>query len=172
LNLAGRETCAPFPPVALALDGEVDALLEQQPALAAEEVLRERLAAGRTQDAEGGGASSGPQRSDLSVTHLGRQLPAAHCSTGEQKALLLSLVLAQSRLLALDRGTPPLLLLDEVVAHLDAAHRRALFDQVLGLGAQAWMSGTEREPFAELEGAADFFGVADAQIVRQSPYTT
>jgi DNA replication and repair protein RecF len=88
-------------------------------------------------------------------------VPAAQCSTGEQKALLLSLVLANARALAQDFGAPPLLLLDEVAAHLDAGRRAALYDEVCALGTQAWLTGTGRELFAGLEGRAQFLSVTE-----------
>ncbi|MHA1113510.1 MAG: DNA replication/repair protein RecF, partial [Alphaproteobacteria bacterium] len=117
------QTCGigigPFPAAALALDGAVESWLDEGPALSAEDRLRAALADSRARDAETGGAAIGPHRSDLRVTHLTRGLPAAQCSTGEQKALLIALVLAHARLEALDRGAAPLLLLDEIAAHLD-----------------------------------------------------
>lgn len=154
----------PFPPAALALDGAAEAWLDEGPALAAEDRLRAALADSRARDAATGGAAVGPHRSDLCVTHLARGLPAAQCSTGEQKALLIALVLAHARLEALERGAPPLLLLDEIAAHLDPARCAALFAEILALGAQAWMTGTDAALFAPLAGAAQFLSVADARI--------
>jgi DNA replication and repair protein RecF len=91
-------------------------------------------------------------------------MPAALCSTGEQKALLVALVLAAARLLKLQRGAAPLLLLDEITAHLDAQRRAALFDEIEALGAQAWMTGTDAELFAALGGRAAFVNVADGTL--------
>ena len=88
------------------------------------------------------------------------------CSTGEQKALLISVVLAQARLQAAVRGAPPVLLLDEVAAHLDAARRTALFDEILALGAQAWLTGTDEALFAPFGDDAQFLRVRDAAIAR------
>jgi DNA replication and repair protein RecF len=122
------------------------------------------LAADRPRDAESGGAQCGTHRSDLGVTHLARGLPAAQCSTGEQKALLISILLAQARVQIEGRGVAPILLLDEVVAHLDAARRAALFEEILALDLQAWLTGTEAALFAELGGRAQFFGVRDAVV--------
>ncbi len=153
-----------FPAAGLALDGEVEAWLDDGPALGAEDRLRDRLAEARPRDRETGGASFGPHRADLRVRHLSRDLPAELCSTGEQKALLVSIVLAHARLLTLDRDGPPLLLLDEVAAHLDAARRAALFEEILALGAQAWMSGTEAEVFAPLGEAAQVVRVENAAL--------
>jgi len=154
----------PFPQAALALEGAVEAWLTEMPALAAEDRFRGQLAADRPRDAESGGAQCGTHRSDLGVTHLARGLPAAQCSTGEQKALLISIVLAEVRVQIESRGVAPILLLDEVVAHLDAARRAALFEEILALDLQAWLTGTEAALFAELGGRAQFFGVRDAVI--------
>jgi DNA replication and repair protein RecF len=103
------------------------------------------MAAGRT--------LAGPHRTDLAVTHLGKQQPAALCSTGEQKALLLGIVLAHGDLVAGRTGQPPVLLLDEVAAHLDPYRRAALFERLAGKG-QVWMTGTESALFDEVGAAA------------------
>jgi len=154
----------PFPQAALALVGAVEGWLAEMPALAVEDRFRAQLAADRPRDAESGGAHCGTHRSDLGVTHLARGLPAAQCSTGEQKALLLSIVLAEARVQIESRGVAPLLLLDEVVAHLDAIRRAALFEEILALDLQAWLTGTEAALFADLGDRAQFFGVRDAVI--------
>ncbi len=154
----------PFPRARLMLEGEVNARLADGPALEAEDDMRARLAAARRHDAETGGAAVGPHRSDLQVTEVETARPAAHGSTGEQKALLLSIVLSHARLLAAERGAAPLVLLDEVAAHLDPHRRRALFEEILALGAQAWLSGTEAALFAELGTAAQVFAVDDGRL--------
>ena len=154
-----------FPRAGLGLIGEVESWLDELSALAAEDRLRERLAAGRVQDAEAGGASVGPHRSDLAVRHLGNGLAAELCSTGEQKALLVSTVLAHARLLTLESGATPVLLLDEVVAHLDERRRAGLFQELLALGAQAWMTGTDTALFDDLRGRAQYFLVRDARLI-------
>jgi DNA replication and repair protein RecF len=166
LNQACAAGVGPFPRAAVAVAGEVEDWLAAMPALSAEETLRDRLAETRARDTEGGGAAVGPHRSDLAVSYLESGLSAAQCSTGEQKALLLSIVLAHGRLLTLERGAAPILLLDEVAAHLDAARRAALFDELLALGAQAWLTGTDAEFFAELGDAAQFFEVREARVRR------
>jgi DNA replication and repair protein RecF len=174
-DLVGRlgQACGagsgPFPVAGLALDGEVEAALEGQAALAVEDRLRAGLAEARARDAAAGGATAGPHRSDLAVSHMERDLPAALCSTGEQKALLISIVLAHARLLALHRNAPPLLLLDEIAAHLDETRRRALFDEILGLGAQAWLTGTDAAVFADLGERARFFQVRAAVLSAVEP---
>jgi len=112
-----------------------------------------RLAAGRGQDAAAGRALAGPHRSDLDVIHAAKAEPAARGSTGEQKALLIAIILAHAGLVAARAGRPPLLLLDEVAAHLDARRRAALFEQLAATGSQVWMTGTDPGLF-EAVGAA------------------
>lgn len=163
-----NEECAaaegPFPQALLALDGEVEGWLQSGPALAAEDALCQRLVETRSRDAESGGAAAGPHRSDLLVRHQAKDQVAALCSTGEQKALLISMILAHARLVARDRGAPPLLLLDEVVAHLDEARRVALFQALLDLRAQTWMTGTDAALFDALGDRAQFFHVKDGGV--------
>ena len=115
--------------------------------------LAERLARERRRDAAAGRTLSGPHRHDLSVLHIAKGQPAALCSTGEQKALLLSILLAHATLVAAHRGQPPVLLLDEVAAHLDPSRRAALFDRLEHTGGQVWMTGTESSLFNELSSA-------------------
>jgi len=164
LNAACSVGGGAFPAAGLALAGAVEDWLAEMPALDAEDRFRHALAAARLQDGATGGAAVGPHLSDLLVTHLARQEEAAQCSTGEQKALLISIVLANARLRRLDRGAMPLLLLDEVAAHLDEVRRAALFEEILTLGAQAWMTGTDAALFSALGGEAQFFRVEDARI--------
>lgn len=149
-----------FPGAALAVVGTVEGwLAENRTALATECRLREALEQARAADAETGGASVGPHRSDLAVAHARSGRPAKLCSTGEQKVLLIAIVLAGARLQRAERGMAPLLLLDEVAAHLDARHRGALFVEVAELGAQAWYAGTDRNVFAPLSDSAQFVSV-------------
>lgn len=164
LALAAGETAGPFPVPVLAMTGALEAWLAAMPALAVEDRLKAELAAGRRQDAASGGAIAGPHRSDLAVADRRTGMPAADCSTGEQKALLLALVLAHARLQAAERGAPPILLLDEVAAHLDAGRRAALFDELLALGGQVWLTGTDEALFAPLAGAAQFVRVREARL--------
>lgn len=164
LDAAARLGIGPFPRAALAMAGEIDGWLDTMAALDAEDRLRAELAANRLRDAEAGTTSMGPHRSDLAVRHLDLDLPAAEGSTGQQKAVLVSIALAHARLVAMSRGRPPLLLLDEISAHLDAERRAALFDEVVALGAQSWMTGTDAELFAPLRGRAQILRVADGSI--------
>jgi len=117
------------------------------------EPLADQLRDGRRRDAAAGRALKGPHRTDLSVIHAEKSQPAALCSTGEQKALLLSIIIAHAALVAERAGRPPILLLDEVAAHLDPARRAALFDRLAATGGQVWMTGTESELFSALNTA-------------------
>ena len=164
LDAAARLGVGPFPRASLAMAGEVDGWIDTMAAIDAEDRLRSALAASRLRDAEAGTTSVGPHRSDLAVRHLDLDLPAAEGSTGQQKAVLVSIALAHARLVALSRGRPPLLLLDEIAAHLDAERRLALFDEVVALGAQSWMTGTDAELFKPLAGRAQLMRVADGSI--------
>ncbi len=164
LDAAARLGVGPFPRAALAMTGEVDGWIASMAALDAEDRLRAALAASRLRDAEAGTTSCGPHRSDLAVRHLDLDLPAAEGSTGQQKAVLVSIALAHARLVALSRGRPPLLLLDEIAAHLDAERREALFDEVVALGVQSWMTGTDAELFKPLAGRAQILRVTDGSI--------
>jgi DNA replication and repair protein RecF len=164
LDAAARLGVGPFPRAALAMAGEVDGWLAAMAALDAEDRLRAALAANRLRDGESGTTSCGPHRSDLAVRHLDLDLPAAEGSTGQQKALLVSIALAHVRLVTLSRGQPPLLLLDEIAAHLDAERRLALFDEVVALGAQSWMTGTDASLFAPLGSRAQVMRVTDGRI--------
>jgi DNA replication and repair protein RecF len=164
LDAISATAAGPFPGARARLVGAVETWLAEMPALAVEDRLRETLAASRASDAESGGAAVGPQRSDLDVVHTGKDVAAGDCSTGEQKALLIALILAHARLLADERGTLPLLLLDEVVAHLDAERREALFGRILELDVQAWLTGTDADLFASLGPRAQRFRVEDAAV--------
>jgi DNA replication and repair protein RecF len=164
LDAAARLGVGPFPRAALAMAGEIDGWIAAMAALDAEDRMRAELAANRLRDAEAGTTSCGPHRSDLAVRHLDLDLPAAEGSTGQQKALLVSIALAHARLVALSRGRPPLLLLDEIAAHLDAERRAALFDEVVALGVQSWMTGTDADLFKPLAGRAQLLRVADGSI--------
>lgn len=156
----------PFPAAGVTLTGDVETWLDGASALQAEDRLRDALAASRAADREAGRALVGPHRADIEVVHLQKRLPAATCSTGEQKALIISIVLAHARLVALDRGAAPLLLMDEIAAHLDADRRAALFDEICALGAQAWMTGTDLSLFRAFGDRAQYFSVDSATVRR------
>lgn len=124
--------------------------------------LRAALADGRKRDLAAGRTLIGPHRGDLFGVYTAKGVPAKDCSTGEQKALLVSLILANARALAKGFGSPPLLLLDEVAAHLDADRRAALYDEICALGAQAWMTGTEMQLFDSLGARAQYVEVTES----------
>ncbi len=126
-----------------------------------EDALRATFAAGRQQDLYAGRTLSGPHRADIEAIYTAKGIEAKQCSTGEQKALLISLILSNARALAQDFGAPPILLLDEVAAHLDAARRAALYDEICALKAQAWMTGTGVELFDDLGARSQYVHVSD-----------
>ncbi|GAB0115205.1 DNA replication/repair protein RecF [Acidisoma sp. C75] len=147
---------APFPAARLALLCPIAARLDEAPALAVEDWLREQLARSRAADAAAGSASLGAHRSDFALADLETGRPAALASTGQQKALLLGLVLGHALVIAAARGFAPFLLLDEPLVHLDAERRRALLDALTRLPGQAFLTGTDAEAFAPLAGLAEF----------------
>jgi DNA replication and repair protein RecF len=154
----------PFPQARLGLTGDwgevsEETLVEDQAR------LRSALARSRDRDAAAGRALAGPQRTDLAVVHREKDRPAAECSTGEQKALILNLVLAQAARLSRAESQPnPILLLDEVAAHLDRKRRAALFDEITALGLQAFLTGTDRALFEDLQGRAQGVHVDAASL--------
>jgi DNA replication and repair protein RecF len=151
----------PFPQARLSLTGEWEQMAAAGAELAdIEAKLARALAAARDRDAGAGRALTGPHRGDLAVVHAEKDRAAAECSTGEQKALILNLVLAQAARLARSDAAPtPILLLDEVAAHLDARRRAALFDEIEALGLQAFLTGTDDHLFEALAGRAQGFRV-------------
>jgi DNA replication and repair protein RecF len=164
LDRACAKADGPFPRARMRLIGTVEDWLESMPALAAETKLASTLAANRQSDARAGGALIGPHRSDLSVSLAEKGIAAELASTGEQKALLISILLAHTRLQQAVRGEPPLLLLDEIAAHLDPIRRAALFDALLRLDSQAWLTGTDAALFAPLRCQAQFLSVHDGNV--------
>ena len=146
----------PFPQAKLGLAGAWEQMaLDGADIAEVEQRLAAALAAGRERDAAAGRGLTGPHRGDLTVVHAEKDRPAAECSTGEQKALILNLVLAQAARLARAEGQPsPILLLDEVAAHLDRRRRAALFDEILALKLQAFVTGTDDHLFEDLIGRA------------------
>ena len=126
------------------------------------------LEAGRIVDRAAGRTLQGPHRADLIVTHLNKAMDAARCSTGEQKALLTGMILAQARLTSNLTGFAPVLLLDEVAAHFDHRRRQSLFDLIDELGGQAFMTGTDRGLFEALGSRAQFFTVSNGHATREN----
>lgn len=164
LDLACKAAAGPFPGASVAVSGQVEDWLGSLPAVEAEDRFASSLKEGRAQDRDHGGASVGPHRSDMAVTHLGKGMPAHLCSTGEQKAVLIAIVLAHAKLQAAEKGAPPILLLDEVAAHLDPERRQALYDTLVGLNSQSWLTGTDIEIFNGLKDRAQCFQVRQAEV--------
>jgi DNA replication and repair protein RecF len=149
----------PFPQADIALAGTLETGIGSLPAVDVEEKFRQALAAGRERDRAAGRTLEGPHRSDLLVKHRPKAMPAELCSTGEQKALLVGIVLSHARLTGEMSGMTPILLLDEIAAHLDAGRRAALFSILEDLDCQAFMTGTDAALFSSLKGRAQFLTV-------------
>jgi DNA replication and repair protein RecF len=156
---------SPFPWADLAIAGSLEADLAHLPAVDVEDAYAATLRRARERDRAAGRTLEGPHRADLVVGHGPKAMPAAVCSTGEQKALLVGLVLAHADHIRRHRdGRAPILLLDEIAAHLDPQRRAALFDEIVGLSGQTWMTGTDPEGFSALHGRAQFLHVEDGRI--------
>ncbi len=154
-----------FPRAGLAIDGELEAKVRHMPAVQLEDEYRRLLGDSRRRDQAAGRTLNGPHRADLSVSHRDKAMPARSCSTGEQKALLISMTLAHTRAVrSRFSGWTPLVLLDEIAAHLDAGRRAALFGEIEALGCQAWMTGTDEGLFEALAGRANALHVQDGTI--------
>jgi DNA replication and repair protein RecF len=166
--LRARGETSPFPSARIMLDGWMENALLSEPATAVEDRYREILRSNRARDAVAGRTLDGPHLTDLQVIYAPKNMPARDASTGEQKALLIGLVLAHASLVAEMTGITPLLLLDEVVAHLDPSRRLALFDELAKLGAQVWMTGADPAAFAGIGVSGEIFGVDSGQIARRS----
>jgi DNA replication and repair protein RecF len=161
--LRGRGETSPFPSAQIMLDGWMENALMSEPATSVEDRYREILRNSRARDAIAGRTLDGPHLTDLEVIYAPKNMPARDASTGEQKALLIGLVLAHASMVAEMTGITPILLLDEVVAHLDPSRRKALFDELSKLGAQVWMTGADPAAFAGI-GISEIFGVDAGQI--------
>lgn len=159
-----EETQSIFPKADITLRGFAEEALENAPALPVEDSLRAALAQSRREDAESGTCAVGPHRSDIHVVHRAHRCPADLCSTGEQKALLIAMMLAYVRTLERARSLKPLFLLDDITAHLDSARREALFEEILALGVQAWLTGTDASDFAPLLSNAQHFAVEEGAL--------
>ena len=158
-----------FPFARIALEGWMEELLPTHSAVEVEDRYRALLKENRARDAAAGRTLEGPHRSDLAVTHIGKNMPASSCSTGEQKALLIRLVLAHARLIKDMTGFAPLLLLDEVVAHLDPGRRAALYDALAILGAQVWMTGADPAAFGDIVTRAQIFMIRPGAVELVQP---
>jgi len=164
----GRDEAPEFPRADISLDGWMEQLLPQHSATEIEDRYRALLKDNRARDAAAGRTLDGPHLSDLKVSYAGKQIAAADASTGEQKALLIRLVLAHAGLIKDMTGFAPVLLLDEVIAHLDPARRVSLYDALSGLGAQVWMTGADPTAFGDIVGRAQVFEISPGQITAQT----
>ncbi|MDE2375624.1 DNA replication/repair protein RecF [Bradyrhizobium sp.] len=162
--LRARTEASSFPSARLALDGWMENALVGESATAVEDRYRRILRDNRQRDAIAGRTTDGPHLTDLQVVYAPKGVPARDASTGEQKALLIGLVLAHATLVAEMTGIVPLLLLDEVVAHLDPNRRAALFDELQKLGAQVWLTGADPAAFIEIGAGGQIFDVENGQV--------
>ena len=167
-RLQGRSATSAFPSGRISLDGWMENALLHEPATAVEDRYRAILRESRARDAAAGRTLDGPHLTDFQVVYAPKNMPARDASTGEQKALLIGLVLAHANLVADMTGIIPLLLLDEVVAHLDPGRRAALFDELARLGSQVWMTGADPQAFSAIGPSADIFEV-DNGAMRPRP---
>ncbi len=159
-----RAKAAEFPDAEIALQGWMEKLLPMQNATDIEDRYRALLKENRARDAAAGRTLDGPHLSDFAVTHAAKGIPAREASTGEQKALLIRLVLAHAGLIKEMTGYSPLLLLDEVVAHLDPNRRAALYDALTDLGAQVWMTGADPAAFGDIVAGAQVFEIRPGTV--------
>lgn len=155
---------SPFPAASITLAGTLEALVGERSATDVEEEFGRMLRDGRARDRVAGRTLEGPHRSDLLIRHAPKDMPAGKCSTGEQKALLVGMILSHARLTGELSGMAPVLLLDEIAAHLDIHRRAALFELVEDLNAQAFMTGTDRSLFSSITADGQFFNVADGSV--------
>jgi DNA replication and repair protein RecF len=165
--LRARGEASAFPSAQIMLDGWMENALGSEPATAVEDRYRQILRDSRARDAAAGRTLDGPHLTDLQVIYAPKSMPARDASTGEQKALLIGLVLAHANLVAEMTGITPLLLLDEVVAHLDPGRRAALFNELAKLGAQVWMTGADPAAFSDIGTSGEIFDVDSGHVSRR-----
>lgn len=170
LNVEIEHTAGAFPPARISLACPIAERLETEPALAVEDWLRAGLAASRTRDAAAGSSALGAHRTDMLLTDVTTGTPAGLASTGQQKALLIGVILAHAGLIASARGFAPFLLLDEPAVHLDAARRQALFNVLAALPAQTVITGTDAEIFLPMADQAEAFAVSGGQLHRDGRF--
>jgi DNA replication and repair protein RecF len=166
--LRERGDASAFPSARIMLDGWMENALLTEPATSVEDRYRQILRDSRARDAAAGRTLDGPHLTDLQVVYAPKNMPARDASTGEQKALLIGLVLAHATLVAEMTGITPLLLLDEVVAHLDPGRRNALFAELAKLGAQVWITGADPAAFREIGATGEIFDVESGRIARRA----
>ena len=163
-NTIDRST-SPFPKAIMSLQGTIETIMLNHSALEAEEHYRNLLKRHRNSDQQSGRTEHGPHRSDFTVIHSLKNMPAQHCSTGEQKALLLSILLAEINAKKDWSGYSPIVLLDEVIAHLDPAKRHQFYDEIQSINAQYWFTGTNAELFTHFGSKALFLEVENNHIL-------
>jgi DNA replication and repair protein RecF len=166
--LRARGQASAFPSAEIALDGWMENALLSEPATAVEDRYRALLRDNRMRDAAAGRTLDGPHLTDLQVIYAPKQMAARDASTGEQKALLIGLILAHAALVAEMTGIVPLLLLDEIIAHLDPGRRTALFDELTRLGAQVWLTGADPVAFGDIGPSGEIFDVEAGRITRRA----
>lgn len=164
-RLAERQSLFPSPYISLS--GWTEGEVQRMPALAVEETLKERFKASRALDRHSGKSHEGVHRSDFLVRFAAKDMPSSQCSTGEQKGMLIAIVLAHALMMQGEKGFVPLLLLDEVAAHLDDARREELFSCLAALEAQVFFTGTDADIFTSLKAQARFFAVDGARVTPQ-----
>jgi DNA replication and repair protein RecF len=162
------ETDSPFPKADITLDGLAETQLQTHSAAEVESTLIEHWQSSRSRDRAAGRTLEGPHRTDLKVRHALKDQPADQCSTGEQKALLVGLILAHAQMVQGLTGKGPILLLDEVAAHLDSDRREALFQRLLNHAGQAWITGTDKAFFTGFHGEAQMLRINDGNIAYDS----
>jgi DNA replication and repair protein RecF len=165
-HIDATRTETEFPWALVAIEGDLENALKDKPAVHVEDDYRRDLASSRRLDAGAGRTLSGPHRSDFLATHGPKNCPAQQCSTGEQKALLIGLILAHAHAVKTVSGTAPVLLLDEVAAHLDSRRRAGLFVSLAAIGSQAWMTGTDAHLFAQMGGNSRLLHVEAAGVAQ------
>lgn len=156
---------APFPRPHLRMEGWIEQEISVRPAVDVEDELKAMFCVSRMIDAASSRTQHGIHRSDLQVTYADKNMPASRCSTGEQKALLVSIVLAHALMMQAEKGFVPLILLDEVAAHLDRARREQLFAQLSGLNGQVWLTGTDAGIFSSLPAKTRRFAVDEGRVI-------
>ena len=158
------ESRGPFPGAVVEVEGTLETMLESTGTLDVEALFKRKLRETRISDTESNRTSFGPHRSDLRVYHLEKGLPAVQCSTGEQKALLIAIILADARISTAYQGGAPVLLLDEIAAHLDSGHLEALFAELRALSIQTWLTATDASVFSSIAGEAQTLQIVDGEI--------
>lgn len=153
-----------FPKGKLSIIGEVEELISKYPALEVEEILKKKYKEQRRNDAESGRTNLGIHRSDLQVFHLNKKMNAGFCSTGEQKALLITIILAEARARIRWRDSIPILLLDEIVAHLDIERKDQLIEELQSIGGQCFLTGTDLEIFNDIKNTAQFLSISNQRV--------